>query len=771
LKPNVQFDPGKLGGWGRVFTVNEVQAAVQGSSPQFNYVISDTVQDTSYYVTLTATDYDRPWTQFSDYAQGTYTTTQNKNWYAAENNTWDSVYYDTIFTSTVGPEKLSPVELCSPYVATSPLERQDLVEDTYQGAYAADAFAAAYPDETYFRGATNPYTEYGAQDTYDDDDSSESLGICTKTTDGPVSTFLTGAIGPSSVIQISQQPDQTLNQRYRPEIIQFSVLSPIDLVNPKQAVSVVSLSIAPIVGKEYLRVIGLNGNVVTAIRLNSENSLYPNPPSTSQAWPAGTTVTACFTSTTPSIRAYDPNWSSTKRAVLRFFEVMGYPQTATLPLLTPRFWGERFIPVNFLPISPASDGYAAVTGEWPLQFNNSSTIFANTHTWAYCGYYNYSRGLPDYQTNNFSRKLSYDYLSTTLWSGALTITGVTESGDVVQLGNLREGLTSQFYQQPVPTVQLVNQEIYETPAISEFPAQVVVYSADDISGLFDGLETTFNLTTSGVLIPPEQLTTLSTLVSLGAVTQIPADSYTIAGSKIVFSVAPKSGTVCDIRILTSEDQEKTLIAYSFTLSPAFDGVTSIFTATTATTATDRTDITDRNLFVFLGGVEQVPIDAYYLTRINSNTIEIYFTEAPDPGTTIDVRCFTTGEYWTNRLIFPVEVYSLDDISVSFNNAQKTFQLTAGGLPVNPAVVNTENLFVSLGGAIQIPTTSYSVSGSQITFTGAPAPGTTSNLRIITNAEFLTCPSENDNGDILRWGPGLILSLANALEGLDSGGFG
>jgi hypothetical protein len=32
-------------------------------------------------------------------------------------------------------------------------------------ASAADAFAAAYPDETYFRGATNPYTEYGAQDT------------------------------------------------------------------------------------------------------------------------------------------------------------------------------------------------------------------------------------------------------------------------------------------------------------------------------------------------------------------------------------------------------------------------------------------------------------------------------------------------------------------------------------------------------------------------------------------------------------------------------
>ncbi len=771
LKPNVQFDPGALGGWGRVFTVNDVQAAVQGSSPQFNYVISDTVQDSSYYVTLTATDYSRPWTQFVDDAQGSYTTTQNKNWYAAENNTWDSVYYDTIFTPTVGPEKLSPVELCAPYVATSPLERQDIVADTYQGAYAADPLAATYPTDTYFRGATNPYPEYSAQNTFDDDDSSESFGLCTKTTEGPTPTFLVAAIGPGSVVQTAQQPDQALNRRYRPEIIEFSVLSPIDLVNPKQSVSVIALSDNSVTGKEYLRVIGLNGNIITAIRLNSENSLYPNPPSASQAWPSGTRVTACFTDVVPSTRGYDPNWSSTKRAVLRFFEVMGYPQTAVEPLLAPRFWGERFIPVNFLPISPSSDGYAAVTGEWPLQFNNPSTVLANTHTWAYCGYYSYSRGLPDYQTNNFSRKLSYDYLSTTLWSGALSVTGITEAGDLVQIGNQREALTSQFYQQPVPTVQLVNQEIYETPAVSEFPAQVVVYSTDNISGLFDGVQTTFNLTIGGVLIPNGQLSTASTLVSLGAVTQKPSAAYSIVDSQIVFVDAPLARTACDIRIITSEDSERTLTAYTFNLSPNFDGVNSIFTVSTAGTISAATVIDDRNLFVFLGGVEQIPVEAYYVKRIDASTLEIYFTEAPVPGTVVDIRCFTTGEYWVDQAIYPVEVYSLDDIAPLFNGARKTFPLTADGLPLNPAVVSTENLFISVGGAIQLPTASYTVTGNEITFTEAPATDTSSNLRILTNAEFLTCPRANGGGDVIRWGPGLILTLANSLIGMDSGSFG
>ena len=771
LKPNVQFDPGALGGWGRVFTVNDVQAAVLGSSPQFNYVISDTVQDSSYFVTLTATDYDRPWTQLESTPQGSYTTTENRNWYAAENNLWDSVYYDTIFTPTVGPEKLSPVETCSPYVTTSALERQDLVVDTFQGAYATDPLAPTYPAQSYFRGATRPYTEFSAQNPFDDDDSSESLGICVKTTDGATSTFLVSAVGPGAVIQTEQQPSQTLNRRYRPEVIEFSVLSPIELVNPKQAVSVVALTDSTVTGKEFLRIIGLNGNNVTAIRLNSENSLYPNPPTASQAWPAGTRVTPCVTNVTPTARAYDPDWSGTKSSLLRFFEVMGYPQTAVAPLLFPRFWGERFIPVNFLPISPSSDGYASVTGEWPLQFNSPSTVLASGHTWAYCGYGNYSRGLPDFQTNNFTRKLSFDYLSTTLWSGALSVTGVTESGDTVQIGAQREALTSQFFEQPATSTQLVNQELYESQGFAEFPAQVVVYSADNISAAFDGISRTFDLRLGGVLIPSGQLQTASTLVSLGAVTQKPTAAYSIVDSQIIFVDAPLANTVCDVRVITSEDEAKTLQVYTFSLTPAFNGVTSIFTASTAGTLVSASAVDEKNLFVFLGGVEQIPGDAYYVTRIDDTTFEIYFTEEPLANTTIDIRCFTTGEYWVNQGIYPVEIYSLDDIAPLFNGARKTFPLTSGALPINPAVVNTENLFVSLGGAIQLPTISYTVAGNEITFVEAPATATTSNLRILTNAEFLTCPRGDGYGDILRWGPGLIVALNNAVLGLNSGEFG
>ena len=70
--------------------------------------------------------------------------------------------------------------------------------------------------------------------------------------------------------------------------------------------------------------------------------------------------------------------------------------------------------------------------------------------------------------------------------------------------------------------------------------------------------------------------------------------------------------------------------------------------------------------------------------------------------------------------------------------------------------------------MQLPTTSYSVVGSKIVFTEAPPTGASSNLRIVTNAEFITCPQLGLADSFVRWGPGLLLSIANELEAIDPG---
>jgi len=65
---------------------------------------------------------------------------------------------------------------------------------------------------------------------------------------------------------------------------------------------------------------------------------------------------------------------------------------------------------------------------------------------------------------------------------------------------------------------------------------------------------------------------------------------------------------------------------------------------------------------------------------------------------------------------------LDDISSQFNGTQNIFTLTLGGVPFTPDPLT--NLIIVLGGIVQNPGDSYTMTGPQITFSLAPAPGAT-----------------------------------------------
>ena len=63
---------------------------------------------------------------------------------------------------------------------------------------------------------------------------------------------------------------------------------------------------------------------------------------------------------------------------------------------------------------------------------------------------------------------------------------------------------------------------------------------------------------------------------------------------------------------------------------------------------------------------------------------------------------------------------LDDLSSEFNSSTTTFNLTVGGEAFYPG--NPFSLLVSLGGVIQEPVTSFSITENQITFASAPTSG-------------------------------------------------
>jgi hypothetical protein len=106
----------------------------------------------------------------------------------------------------------------------------------------------------------------------------------------------------------------------------------------------------------------------------------------------------------------------------------------------------------------------------------------------------------------------------------------------------------------------------------------------------------------------------------------------------------------------------------------------------------------------------------------------------------------------------------------------------GGIPVDPSVVNGDNMFVSLGGVMQLPaddpTTpiddlSYTFSTINgiptITFVSPPGVGTTSNIRIFTSSRYITCPLPDAlTTGTLKVGPGVDTNAQGQITHIDPG---
>ena len=808
IKRNYQFDPGIYGGISQVFTVDLVETAQYSYAANFNYKVADVSQSTNYVVYASLTDASTPWVQSVpdngnlaplNNPQGAYITYNNKNYYAAENNIWSALYYDTSFNPLNGPTKVTPDKVDSPFVITSVLERSELITGSWQG-YVPDPFYEYYTTEipapynanlSYMRGAVVPYTEFAPQYQVDDDDSSNDLGIIFKRL--PDDTRATVLVAPTVVTQpaVAMTSPYVANPTFgQPEIIQIELLAVQQVVLPKEGVSILQLTNSAVGAVEYVRVISLNSNVIQAIR-----NYYPQyaQGTLPASWPAGTTAKVCVSSGYAEPSVYDPAWAVTKATMFRFFQLMGYAPQLISSYLEPKYYGERTLLVNDIPLSPLN-GYANLTTSWPIEFNNPSAINANTHTWQYAGYYDYSRGLPKYQVNEISKKLSYDYLCTTSWGGRLTTMGFNEIGQLVFLGPVKEALTSQFYVTESPLSYAADRQVYQSPEPVVLPNPVLVFSTDDISGDFDGATNTFSLTRGGYPVPSSQLSNEGLFVFLGGVVQKPVEAYTIQQSssgspipQIIFSEAPLEGTSCDIRVVTSDDDSQTVEVLSFSLSPAFDGVVSSFTIGPVVPS-----LTNLNSFVFLGGVEQNPdglnqsFTAYSISPSTPPSASnlTFIGGSPEAGTTLDLRGILSGSRYRNAEVSTVFVSSVDSFTALFNGTRVTFPLEIDGVPLDPNKVNAQNMFVSLGGVMQIPVTqdgnplaglAYTVAVNsvtkvlEITFAVPPVALTTCNIRVITSDEFLTCPIPPGlQNTTLQDGPGIEVNDQNQIISIDPG---
>lgn len=370
------------------------------------------------------------------------------------------------------------------------------------------------------------------------------------------------------------------------------------------------------------------------------------------------------------------------------------------------------------------------------------------------------------------------------------MTGANEMGQLVFLGDMKEAITGQFFETETPLSRASNRQVYRSPEDVTFPNPVLVFSVDDISGSFDATETIFPLTRNGYPVPSSQLSEEGLFVFLGGAVQTPGTAYTIttlegggSASVIIFSEPPPRNISCDIRVVTSDDFGETLEVRPFTLTPDFDGIQTSFNTTP-----EVPTLSNSNSFLFLGGVEQNPFGnaqtsaAYFIDESPDPSMVKFISEAPEAGTAFDGRAVISGQKYRASGIPSVFITSIDDIAPSFNGNLRSFPLEIDGVPIDPQKVNAENMFVSLGGIMQLPISqegdelaglAYTVGFNpvtkipEITFAAVPQPGTTCNIRVISSEEFLTCPLPDSLVNTsLQFGPGIKVNADNQIIGID-----
>jgi len=207
----------------------------------------------------------------------------------------------------------------------------------------------------------------------------------------------------------------------------------------------------------------------------------------------------------------------------------------------------------------------------------------------------------------------------------------------------------------------------------------------------------------------------SILVSLGGVIQEPETAYTISfvsgEPKITFSFTPTNGT--KIFIIYLGRQALTQSAASLTADPTVDSFTGDGSDTTFSLSTTPA-LPSKTMLVFVNGVFQK-----YTTNYSVSGTTLTFTSAPaNSAVIVAINMNSTTEV----VVGTVSNNAITNAKLNLSYAPSYFtgdgSSTAFTLTESNHTVNT--LLVTENGVLQKPSDDYTVSGTTLTFTTAPA---------------------------------------------------
>jgi len=673
LRPGVQFDPAATGGWGRLFQVAYSETSYRGNAPQLNEVMLNRNGSTSYYTALSLGDVGRPWLQDFDTSHGEYVTYSNRNWYAASNDEWKSVYFnDELIPIT--EKKLPPGQFNSAWAVSASSELLTPVEKAYQGKYAPDPRKELYKTGMYYRGNTLQTVNYGFDLFWNEDDGSPSFGLLDYKVPTAVQTTTTEIVAPLDTV--------------------IPVVSTDKFPNPFTTFSVVAIQNSAEAGVvEYCQLLKVDpvNETITVSRgyYGTERK---------KDWPAGSTVTVQGPQSFITPDKYDLDWNPSKEAMIRFLQVMGYSDTFISKLLGPRIESFRNQAIGTFTEKP-TDGYALSTGFWPVCFAQPSQLNSLSHSLHSVGRLFYSKGLPPFLKNEITTKQYYDYISTEVWGGTLLLTGGDELGNLPTSGELTQTGTGRPY--------------------DTYSSEITDYTRTDTGGAGDssgggGGGGTVSAIYTGVGLSG------GPIITQGTINLLPPQQGNIGGVKAGANV-----TIDPDGTINAEGGGGGGTITSITFTNGLSGGTVTASGTVGINAGTGLSIdANNNLNVKPGSTSEIG-------GVKAGTAITISTEGavsvlPPAGPVIGgvkqgdgVTIAVDGTISVNNTP-SAGIVLIDDFSTQFNGTRTQFALTVAGKPYTPT--NSESVLITVGNIVQPTPAAYTIAGSTITFSSPPPAG-------------------------------------------------
>ena len=227
---------------------------------------------------------------------------------------------------------------------------------------------------------------------------------------------------------------------------------------------------------------------------------------------------------------------------------------------------------------------------------------------------------------------------------------------------------------------------------------------DDISGLFDGVRTVFNLTFLGSAVSP--IASAQLIVVLAGSFLTPGAEYSISGSQITYQFAPAAGFKSAILEL-----QATTTALSAT-SAAASAASATAASSSATAASGSATASSGSAAAGATSAASAAASAATATTQAANAAA---SAAQAASAVTGVVSFNGRQ---GAVVATVDI--LDSIAGLFDNATAVFSLKKSGVNYTP--VNAGYLTVTLGGARQTPLIDYTTSGTNLTFIAIPPSG-------------------------------------------------